>query len=158
MTSPQYPAIFQLNTRVRLAERSAALGRPATLDDLTAFYDALWACLRDPAFRDGDWRILDAEPAWPDNATNDAFVAFSWTGPGDLRRLVVVNDADGQSQCSLKLPWDDLQGRSWRLADRLGDAVYIRDGAELALRGLYLDLPAWGYHVFEVQPVLATLP
>ena len=35
----------------------------------------------------------------------------------------------------------------------LGPAVYDRDGSELAARGLYLDLPAWGYHVFEVQPL-----
>jgi hypothetical protein len=29
-------------------------------------------------------------------------------------------------------------------------AWYQRDGNELADRGLYLDLPAWGYHVFDV--------
>ena len=34
MTTPRYPALFQINTRVRLAELSAALGRKATLDDL----------------------------------------------------------------------------------------------------------------------------
>jgi hypothetical protein len=34
MTSPRYPSLFQVNTRVRLSELSAALGRPATLDDI----------------------------------------------------------------------------------------------------------------------------
>ncbi len=33
MPSPRYPALFQVNTRVRLAELAATLGRPATLDD-----------------------------------------------------------------------------------------------------------------------------
>jgi hypothetical protein len=28
--------------------------------------------------------------------------------------------------------------------------TYERDGNDLDRRGLYLDLPAWGYHVFEV--------
>jgi hypothetical protein len=28
--------------------------------------------------------------------------------------------------------------------------VYERDVNELAGRGLYLDLPAWGYHIFDV--------
>jgi hypothetical protein len=32
----------------------------------------------------------------------------------------------------------------------MGDAVYLRNGCELVERGLYLDLPAWGYHVFEL--------
>ncbi len=34
MSAPRYPALFQVNTRVRLAELSTALGRPATLDDI----------------------------------------------------------------------------------------------------------------------------
>jgi hypothetical protein len=51
------------------------------------------------------------------------------------------------------LPWGDLAGRTWRLHDRLGGAVYERDGTDLFTRGLYLDMPAWGTHAFEVQPV-----
>src|SRR5512139_2419133 len=34
MSAPRYPSLFQINTRVRLSELAAALGRPATLDDL----------------------------------------------------------------------------------------------------------------------------
>ena len=30
---------------------------------------------------------------------------------------------------------------------------YEREGDELARRGLYLDMPAWGHHVFEVTPL-----
>jgi hypothetical protein len=117
-----------------------------------AFYDALLARLRDPAFRNGRWQLLDAWPAWPGNATHEAFVAFSWTGPNDRRWLVVVNYAQHPSQCYVGLPWGDLSNRTWRLKDRMGQAVYDRDGSELTKRGLYLDMPAWGYHAFEVQP------
>ena len=34
MAEPLYPALYQINTRVWLTERSRALGRPATLDDI----------------------------------------------------------------------------------------------------------------------------
>jgi glycosidase len=34
MTSPHYPSLYQINTRVRLTELSQQLGRPATLDDI----------------------------------------------------------------------------------------------------------------------------
>jgi hypothetical protein len=37
------------------------------------------------------------------------------------------------------------------LQDLLGDARYERDGAELASKGLYLDLPAWGTNAFAVE-------
>ena len=124
-------------------------------DEATAgFYDRLLACLRDAALRDGQWQLLDARPAWHDNGSNEAFIVFSWTGAGDARRLVAVNYAGGPSQCYVTLPWRDLVGRTWRLQDRLGSAVYDRDGADLAHRGLYLDMPPWGYHVFEVQPLV----
>jgi hypothetical protein len=120
---------------------------------LQTFYEKLLACLKDAAFRDGQWQRLDAGRAWEGNESNDALIAFSWTAPGDLRRLVVVNYAAHPSQCYAMLPWGDLASRTWRLHDRLGAATYDRDGADLATRGLYLDMPAWSYHAFDVEPV-----
>lgn len=35
MRSPWYPSLFQIDTRVRLAELAGELGRTATLDDVT---------------------------------------------------------------------------------------------------------------------------
>jgi hypothetical protein len=117
-----------------------------------AFYDGLLECLKDPAFRDGDWQLLECRLAWEGNETWDSFVAFSWTGPGERRRLVAVNYADHQSQCYVAMPWRDLDGRTWRLQDLAGPAVYNRRGGDLTWQGFYLDVPAWGYHVFAVSP------
>ncbi|MFN7986673.1 MAG: alpha-amylase family glycosyl hydrolase [Thermoanaerobaculia bacterium] len=121
--------------------------------EVAHFYEDLLACLRDAAFRLGSWQLLECRAAWDGNPTWDDFLAFAWSGPGDLRRLVAVNYSGHQSQCWLALPWGELAGRTFRLSDRLGPAVHDRDGNELAARGLYLDLPAWGYHVFEVAPL-----
>jgi hypothetical protein len=33
----------------------------------------------------------------------------------------------------------------------MSPATYDRDGNDLAPRGLYLDLPPWGYHAFSVE-------
>ncbi|MGH8710020.1 MAG: hypothetical protein ACREVA_01685 [Burkholderiales bacterium] len=35
--------------------------------------------------------------------------------------------------------------------DLMGDASYERGGDDLLPRGLYLDMPPWGYHAFEVS-------
>jgi hypothetical protein len=35
----------------------------------------------------------------------------------------------------------------------MGAAGFDRDGDDLHARGLFLDMPAWGYHVFEVTAV-----
>jgi hypothetical protein len=122
---------------------------------VAALYDTLLSCLRDPVFRDGDWRLLDCRPAWESNPSWDDFVVWAWTEPGGGRRLVAVNYSDRRSQCYVTLPWPDLVHRDWRLSDRLGPAVYERNGQDLAESGLYLDVPAWACHVFDVRPIPA---
>jgi hypothetical protein len=120
---------------------------------IASFYDHLLAILKNPSFRDGHWQLLDTYPAWEGNASQEDFIAFAWSGPGELRHLVAVNYASHQSQCYVSLPWADLAGRTWRFQDQLGNAVYDRNGNDLSNLGLYLDLPPWGYHVFAVEPV-----
>jgi hypothetical protein len=61
-------------------------------------------------------------------------------GAGEQRLLVAVNYAPNRSQCRLRLSFNGLAGRGWRLRDLLGDAVYDRDGDELSGRGLYLEV------------------
>jgi len=53
----------------------------------------------------------------------------------------------------IPLPFSDLFGRLVRLQDLMGSAVYERNGDDLLLPGLYLDMPPWGYHVFEVTGI-----
>lgn len=119
------------------------------------FYTALLECLRDPVFRESDWRLLECRPAWDGNWTSDCFIAYSWTGKDGGRRLVAVNYSDHPSQCYVALPWTDLEGQAWQLCDRMGTAIYERNGSDLAAQGLYLDVPAWAYHVFDIHGVEA---
>jgi len=127
-------------------------GPPEVIEPATAaFHDLLVKCLDDPAFHDGAWQLLDCRPAWDGNGSWDDFIAFAWTGPGERRRLVAVNYASHPGQCYVAVPWPELQGRDCRLQDCMGPSAYVRGGSELAAQGLYLDLSAWGYHVFAVD-------
>ncbi len=118
---------------------------------LEQFYDRLLAVLHQPVVRDGQWQLLDCTAAWDGNWTSDCFVAYAWTGEDGGRRLVAVNYSDHQSQCYVAIPWTDLEGHVWQLRDQMGAAVYERSGGDLAAKGLYLDMPAWAYHVFDVR-------
>ncbi|GAK50590.1 alpha amylase catalytic region [Candidatus Moduliflexus flocculans] len=119
--------------------------------ELQAFYDQLLAILRKPVVKNGEWQWLDCQPAWDGNNSWEAFIAHSWRGSSGEHVLVVVNYAPHQSQCYLKLPFPDIQHRSVRFKDLLSSASYLREGKELVERGLYLDLPSWSYHVFDVS-------
>jgi hypothetical protein len=119
-------------------------------ETLRGFYNELLTVLRRPVVRDGDWRLLDCIAAWDGNWTHDCIIAWCWQGRGSERVLAAVNYSDHRSQGYVRLPWSDLAG-SVRFADLMSPASYDRDGADLAARGLYLDLPPWGRHVFEVS-------
>jgi hypothetical protein len=62
----------------------------------------------------------------------------------------VVNLSDHGSQAHVRLPWDELAGKSWCLTEVCTGAVYERDGNEMCDRGLYVDLEPWGFHFLKV--------
>jgi glycosidase len=138
----------------RLKRISPHLGRAPGEEvnsPLKQFYERLLDVLRRPAVRQGQWQLLECVPAWDGNGSSDAFIAFSWQDSEGARLLVAVNYASHSSQCYVRLPFRDLADRQWRLRDLMGEAQYERDGNELQSRGLYLDLPPWQYHVFEIN-------
>jgi hypothetical protein len=118
---------------------------------LKNFYERLRMVLRHPVVRNGDWRLLECAPAWDDNSSWDAFIAFAWQNSGGERLLVAVNYAPHQSQCYVRIPFADLGGGQWQLQDLLSDTHYDRDGDGLQSGGLYLDVAPWHYHVFEAK-------
>jgi hypothetical protein len=114
------------------------------------FYDRMLACLKRPEFRDGDWQLLESTPAWGGNWTWDCFICFLWRREGEIA-IVAVNYAPNQSQCRLRIPLGEIAGRAVRLKDLMGAEVYNRRGDEILSAGLYMELPAWGYNVFQLE-------
>jgi hypothetical protein len=62
-----------------------------------------------------------------------------------------VNCAPNRSQCYVQLPFEELRGRIVRAQDLMSSAVYERDGDELFRRRIYIEMPEWGYHVFNLE-------
>lgn len=120
---------------------------------INRFYEKLLQVLSQPVVRRGKWQLLECAPAWEGNGSSDDFIVSSWASREAEFLLVVVNYAPHQSQCYVRLPFPELTGKQLKLVDLLSDAVYLRAGNDLRSRGLYLDVPAWHYHVFEFQDV-----
>jgi Alpha amylase, catalytic domain len=113
-------------------------------------YRPLLDALRRPEVRNGRWRLHDCRAAWNGNETWRNFIVFSWEDNANHRLLACVNYGPTQGQCYATLAIPELRGRKYRLSDLLGDAVYDRDGDGLTSNGLYLDMPAWGCHLFHM--------
>ncbi len=103
--------------------------------------------------RHGTWQQLECVAAWDGNGSWGHFVACEWQGTDGQRLLVVVNYSPNQSQCYVRLPHDEMRSSAWRLSDQMNDVAYERDGTDLISRGLYLDLPAWRFHVFQLDRI-----
>jgi len=110
----------------------------------------LLAKVHDSRARHGDWSLLECT-GWPDNPTHDDLLAWAWHTDGVPHHVVVVNLSAHSAQGRVGLPWPGLSGGDWSLTDLLSDQVYHRDGDELARQGLYVDLPAWGSHLLQLQ-------
>jgi glycosidase len=123
---------------------------------LRDFYDRLLSCLRQPVTHQGQWQLLNCAPAWDGNWTWDCFLCFLWQAAGELPLLVAVNYAANQSQCLVQIPVELRDGDTVHMQDRLNPVSFDHSRDDLLARGLYLDLEAWGYHVFELTTHQAT--
>jgi hypothetical protein len=63
---------------------------------------------------------------------------------------VVINYGPDAGRCHVRVPSDDVAGVEVTLVDRHAGDRFERDGDELGRFGLYVELPAWGAHVFAV--------
>ncbi len=136
--------------RVRLPVQLLRRPPEETRPEVLAFYRTLLAAAREVVGGDGEWRLLETRPAWAGNPTWEAFVSFLWSGEGGKSWLVAVNFGPTQAQCYVGLEEAPLGGGSVELRDALSDAFYVRDAAELRSRGLYLDMPPYGAHLFAL--------
>jgi hypothetical protein len=141
----------QLEGRKTFVSMHLARRPPEPVDEvLRGFYQRLLAVIARPEAHEGTWRLHECRPAWEGNPTSDAFIVMSWESEAG-RLLACVNFGPTQGQCYAEARFAGLEGRRVVLRDLLGPARYERDGGDLAGRGLYLDMPAWGYHVFDVR-------
>jgi glycosidase len=119
--------------------------------ELETFYGRLLAAMRRPEVRGGQWRLAERAPAWDGNRTWEQLVAFSWTQDG-RRLLVAVNCGPRPAQGYVR-GFPELGAGAWTLHDLVNPTIrFERNGSDLAGRGLYLDVPGWRAHVFDVAP------
>jgi glycosidase len=119
--------------------------------EIRTFYERLLAVLGEDVVRNGEWRRLEPEPTRPGDGSFDNVIGCVWRSQDGELLLVVVNYSDTRSQCRLRLPFDDLRNKRLRLADRLGEEAYDRDGTELLAPGLFVDHAPWHVNVFSIS-------
>lgn len=119
--------------------------------DLQAFYLRLLTETTRDVFRSGRWRLCDRS-GWPDNPSHLNIMAWCWE-LSDERHLVAVNFSGTPSQAIIRMPWENLRGKVWRLSENLSVESYERGGDEMAETGLFVSLAPWRWHFFRLTPM-----
>ena len=117
---------------------------------LEEFYRCLLEAIGGTAFRRGTPIHLEPRSTWTGDPSHEAFVAWLWVAAGGSMRLAVANLGAQRGRCFLPIVAPEFAGRTVVFDDLLSDARYERDGGEVLDRGLFLDMPAGGYHLFRV--------
>ncbi len=117
---------------------------------LHEYYCRLLRATDDEAFRLGQAVRLEPTSAWPGNTTHEGILARLWVGQHRQLRLAVANMSAEPAQAYIPLALPEFAGKTVRLEDQLDDVVYDRPGDDVLSRGLYVDLPAYGGHLFRV--------
>ena len=115
--------------------------------EVQSFYEKLLTAIDSDVFRNGNWDLCERS-GWPDNASYQNIVAWCWSDQEPFY-LIVVNLSDTTSQARVRVGWQKCAGQTVRLTDKLSGAVYDRSCDEMLSPGLYIDLPAWNYNLFE---------
>lgn len=139
--------------RVRIPMQLCRAPNEPEDEHFQVFYSKLLNLIARPLLRQGEWRLLECVPAWAGNWTWNNFIAFGWSQPEGEKLLAVCNYAAHQGQCYLSLPFPEFRGLQISFHDLLTDDIYQRDGDGLLQKGLYVDLPAWGVHLFAASKV-----
>jgi len=153
MTIPGARLLHDGQFEARPVRTPVMLGRaPAAQPDmeLRAFYHRLLEAMLLPALRDGMWRLGELT-GWPDNFTTQNLVTWNWTKQKE-QYLVVVNLSENPAQGRVRWPWPETSPPKWKLSDPIQSIKFTRNSEETNHEGLYVDLPGWGYHFFQVLP------
>ncbi len=118
--------------------------------EISDFYKLLLPIVQSLPCRVGAWNLLDPRPAWEGNPTHQNYLCYLIEHPLD-HLLLVVNYASYRGQCSVRLPHRGWLDGTVELRDRISRDRLRQSSNELQSKGLFVDLPEWGMHLFSLE-------
>ena len=118
--------------------------------ELVTFYDCLLNEINAPIYQYGQWTLFDFRTV-DDMPGREHMLAYGWRSE-DEHRIVVVNLTDHHTRGIIDLSnWRELGDANWTLDDILNGEGYQRSGEVLGRAGLYVELAAFGVHLFRLR-------
>jgi len=117
--------------------------------ELAAFYHNLLEQINEDVFRNGSWQSCEIRGCTDSNMHRNL---LSWTWRLDnMFYLIVINYGDSESRGVIRLPQEDIYGKTLHLTDVLNGEKYDRSGSEMSGNGIYVALKSWSCHFFKME-------
>ena len=121
---------------------------------LKRFYRRLLREVSESIYHDGTWRLLEPQAIISEDFTYRNLILFTWSDGSDTR-LIVINLSGEWSRATVALDdWRQLENVEWRLLDILSESYTRHSGDALKERGVQLEVPPCGAHIFRLDQVL----
>ncbi|MYE25731.1 MAG: alpha-amylase [Chloroflexi bacterium] len=118
---------------------------------LKRFYRRLLHEVSRSIYHDGSWRMIEAEPIHSDDFTYQNLIVYTWSDAGD-KRLIVINLSGGWARATVALDdWQQSVDVELRLMDILSESFTRQSAGPLLDRGLQLEVPPFGAHIFRFE-------
>ena len=108
--------------------------------DIARFYE--WMLPKAALAGNHSWKLATPEPASAGNVAHLNIVAMMIDTPHPM--MVVVNCSSSKSECKIRLP---ISGSQIVFKDLVTEKSFEWSGEEVRQTGVFIDLPAWGYHL-----------
>lgn len=116
---------------------------------LKRFYRRLLREVSRSIYHGGAWRMIEPRPIHSADFTYHNLILYTWSDAGDIR-LIVINLSGEWSRATIQLDeMPQLASGQWLLFDILCDSFTRHSGDALIERGLQLEVPPYGAHIFR---------
>ena len=137
--------------RIKLPVQISRQADEPRLPMLERFYRRLLREVSNPLYHSGNWQSIEPEPISPADHTNRNLIAYTWKDATDFR-IIVVNLGGEWSRAVIDLAnCAQLAGKRWLLVDALNETFSRYEGDALYERGLQLEAPPYGAHIFRFE-------
>jgi hypothetical protein len=116
---------------------------------VVAFYKELLSTFKNISMNMFSWNSATIFTAWDGNETYKNFIILFSKMEGSYY-LAAANYSDSQSQCYAHFDIAPIKAKELIFKDLLSPSEYARDKEDIILRGLYLDMPKYSYHLFKI--------
>lgn len=135
--------------RIKLPVQINRASAEPTHPMLKRFYRRLLREVSESIYHDGIWRMIEALPIHSADFTCQNLILYTWSNGGDTR-LIVINLSGEWSRATIELDsFRRLAGAQWLLVDILSKSFTLHSGEALITRGLQLEAPPYGAHIFR---------